>query len=495
MNTKGITLLLFRLTVVTAFAEAPPMPVVDTMQCVCYDERQAISPPAPGARFAGQDAQHAGAPAAYQDNGDGTISDLTTGLVWSKGVNSEKVSLDEAEKAARSLNLGGHGDWRVPTIKELYSLIDFRGVTGLSTPDHMDRVPPTAIPYINTDYFDFAYGQAIRGDRFIDAQWLSSTRYVSTTMNNSATVFGVNFADGRIKGYPDGGRKKFYVRYVRGAAYGANNFHENGDGTITDRSTGLVWMKADSGKPMSWEDALKFAGNLSQAGKDDWRVPNAKELLSIVDYTRSPDTSDSPAIEPIFRTTQILNEAGKRDWGYFWTSTTHLDGPDASPTVYAAFGRAIGEMNGRILDAHGAGAQRSDPKTGKAGLGYGPQGDSRRITNFLRCVRGGPVSEPEFLSSAPDQYPQTVRHDGITRTPEPMTFKRPAPRAAETPPDQAEGLTHRHPFVRRLDSDGDGRVSPIEFDGPAAQFPKLDENLDGFLTSEEAPSRQQPPPR
>ena len=73
-------------------------------------------------------------------------------------------------------------------------------------------------------------------------------------MRGNATMFGVNFADGRIKGYPAGsgrpGRptKKYYVFYVRGnARYGQNDFHDHGDGTITDRATGLTWLKIDSG--------------------------------------------------------------------------------------------------------------------------------------------------------------------------------------------------------------------------------------------------------
>ena len=47
-----------------------------------------------------------------------------------------------------------------------------------------------------------------------------------------------------------------------------------------------------------------------------------------------------------------------------------------------------------FTDVHGAGAQRSDPKTGDpAGFphGHGPQGDVIRIYNYVRCVRGGEV--------------------------------------------------------------------------------------------------------
>ena len=58
--------------------------------------------------------------------------------------------------------------------------------------------------------------------------------------------------------------------------------------------------------------------------------------------------------------------------------------------VYIAFGKAQGKMNGVLYDVHGAGAQRSDPKTGdpnEFSQGHGPQGDCVRIYNYLRLVR------------------------------------------------------------------------------------------------------------
>lgn len=57
--------------------------------------------------------------------------------------------------------------------------------------------------------------------------------------------------------------------------------------------------------------------------------------------------------------------------------------------AYVAFGEALGYM-GRWIDVHGAGAQRSDPKTGDPddySEGFGPQGDAIRILNFVRLVR------------------------------------------------------------------------------------------------------------
>ena len=76
---------------------------------------------------------------------------------------------------------------------------------------------------------------------------------------------------------------------------------------------------------------------------------------------------------------------------YFWTGTTHLDGPlPGSGAVYIAFGKAQGYMNGLLMDVHGAGAQRSDPKDGDPAdypSYWGPQGDVRYVFNYIRCVR------------------------------------------------------------------------------------------------------------
>jgi hypothetical protein len=370
---------------------APGYPIVATGQTKCYDNHNEIVPPKPGQSFYGQDAQFRDAQPGYRDNGDGTVSDLATGLMWVKA-RGEKVSWADAMTGSKACRAGGHDDWRVPTIKELYSLIQFTGQCMATTGSK---------PFIDTKYFGFVYGDTARGKRMIDCQDWSSTKYVGTTMNGDATVFGVNFADGRIKGYPifdprSRGPHKLFVRYVRGnPAYGRNDFQDNSDGTITDRATGLMWSKTDSGTGMNWQQALAWAQALNATnylGHHDWRLPNAKELQSLVDYSRIP------AIAPIFQITPLTDG----EYACFWTSTTHLDGPpgqSGSAAVYVAFGRALGWMQFppgmgpyRLLDVHGAGAQRSDPKSGDAAAfphGRGPQGDVIRIQNFVRCVRGG----------------------------------------------------------------------------------------------------------
>ena len=386
--------ILARLLLVGTVLGGIPSPIVDTGQDTCYDSARAIACPREGQAFSGQDAQHAGNAPAYRDNGDGTVSDLVTGLMWQQDP-GEKVTYAQAVAGASTCRVGGYSDWRLPTIKELYSLILFSG----SDPDPRASSGRGANPFIDSDVFGFQYGDGRQGDRLIDSQFATSTRYTSTTMGGNATMFGVNFADGRIKGYPIGpvrrrGEKTFYVLYVRGnPAYGQNDFTDNSDGTVTDRATGLTWQQADSGDGMDWADALAYAENLTLAGHTDWRLPNAKELQSIVDYSRSPDATGTAAIDPVFACTGITNEAGQPDYPCIWSSTTHAraDG-SGTAAAYVAFGRAMGFMHGRWLDVHGAGAQRSDPKTGdpsRFSRGRGPQGDAIRILNVVRCVRGG----------------------------------------------------------------------------------------------------------
>ncbi len=452
-------------------------PVVGTGQTKCYGSGripEMRSCPVPGGDTFGQDAQYPFNTPGYTDNGNGTVTDDVTGLMWQKAFLGDVSWANAAAVAARA-DTGGHRDWRVPTIKELYSLINFQGTTGRASGPSQSTPPSDAVPYIDTRYFSFEYPSSTSrsGARYIDAQYVSSTAYVGMAMG-APSFFGVNFADGRIKGYPQRGRRDggaWYARFVRGNPdYGKNDFHDDGNGAITDRATGLTWMQADSGQDgprrhlgnthytdgrMDWPEALAYCQGLRYAGSDDWRLPNAKELQGLIDYTRSPQTTRSAAIDALFIATQITNEADKPDYPGYWASTTHLDGRfPGTAAVVVFFGEALGapslnrlgggpgmrvqggggQQQGRrpppppggfgprqggggpeqdrgnpsagqppapsggggqatptIIDVHGAGAQRSDPKIGTPGdypkWGQGPQGDVRRVYNHVRCVR------------------------------------------------------------------------------------------------------------
>lgn len=105
-------------------------------------------------------------------------------------------------------------------------------------------------------------------------------------------------------------------------------FINNGNGTVTDSGTNLMWLRAEGGF-MPWDDALSYCGGLSLGGYSDWRLPNIKELESLTDDTRS-----DPAID-----THFLTDAHA---SAYWSSTTSADGPNDAWGVFVFDGIVIG---------------------------------------------------------------------------------------------------------------------------------------------------------
>lgn len=91
--------------------------------------------------------------------------------------------------------------------------------------------------------------------------------------------------------------------------------------------------------------------------------------------------------------------------------------------VYVAFGRSLGKMNGNWVDVHGAGSQRSDPKTGDASQfanGHGPKGDAIRIDNYVRCVTAGNtefVQQPTKVDREPVVFTLTGQERSMANGP------------------------------------------------------------------------------
>lgn len=352
-----------------------------------YDTISIINNPESKSVFYIQDAKNYDSSDHFIDNGDSTISDHVTGLMWRNNL-TPKLTLEEAKIYLKQINSGKYKDWRIPSIKELFSLIDYSGqVLG----DRSIRL------FINTTYFDQPLGKTDKGEREIDAQTWSSTECQSLTMGKDKSRYGVNFIDGRIKAYPitkpfSGLPNKLHFRFVRGNPYyGYNKYIDNGDGTITDEATGLMWQKVDSQTALDWKSSLEYAINLKLAGQNDWRLPTVKELQSIVDYENNLDKSLKASISELFQTSMRNNPDGSLNYPYYWSSTTLLDGPQpGNQAAYVCFGKASAFFNGQYVDAHGTGAVRSDLKylqQASYPISFGPQGDLVYVRNYVRCVR------------------------------------------------------------------------------------------------------------
>lgn len=98
---------------------------------------------------------------------------------------------------------------------------------------------------------------------------------------------------------------------LQAAIAGAASFKDNGNGTVSDSDTGLMWQQGEPGL-MIWADALTYCETLSLGGQADWRLPNLTELESLVDYSIS-----YPG--PTINTTYFPNIYAS----YYWSSTTY----------------------------------------------------------------------------------------------------------------------------------------------------------------------------
>lgn len=121
--------------------------------------------------------------------------------------------------------------------------------------------------------------------------------------------------------------------FQKGYPRSGDRFVDNGDGTITDNATGLMWVKEPgaiggvwgtpgSPTPMNWDLAIDRCLALNYAGHDDWRLPNIKELMTLVDFS-----TRNPAIdEDFFPDTQL---------GNYKSSTSYMSPVTNGWVVYA----------------------------------------------------------------------------------------------------------------------------------------------------------------
>jgi len=279
----------------------------ETGAALCRDNSTRIPcPPHPSDPFYGQDAQYLTNALDFVDNGNGTVTDNVTGLVWQRDDDGRTYNWFEATgtydplsnpgaiDVCGSVRLGGSSDWRVPTRRELVSIVDY----GTGGPGAM---------------VDGAFPGAKAG-----FYW-SATPFPPTGVNAWIVRFddGTSWSRGK-------GSVGAYVRCVRGQAAGAGRgvagggvLTDNGDGTVTDASTGLMWLAGEKTR-VSWEGALSWCAGLAAAGHkgwDDWRLPDIKELESMVDAARV-----SPALDTAFFTMDTTPRNGLT--GFYWSSTS-----------------------------------------------------------------------------------------------------------------------------------------------------------------------------
>ena len=320
-------------------------PVPDTGQITSYtttigeDSDYAINPPF--YTKLGQDGMELN-DTATQEDGWIMIRDNVTGLIWEIKTDDDSIhdkdntfawcdtnpetnggdpgtcgDGPDTEDLISTMNeneYGGFSDWRMPTRNELRTIIDYDAYN----------------PAVNTDYFP---------NTVTSYYWSANT----LAEGNGSGAWIMSFISGKGSIYSSKSNS-FYVRAVRNhqGASGITSaaFVDNGDGTITDTITGSMWQKQDDGSYRNWLSAISYCEGLSLAGYDDWRLPNIKELASIVDLARF-----NPAIDPVFSDVK---------WWY-WSSTSDANTPILARDMHfrsggdGSYGKTANEFNVRAV--------------------------------------------------------------------------------------------------------------------------------------------------
>ncbi|HEA66318.1 MAG TPA: DUF1566 domain-containing protein [Desulfobacterales bacterium] len=326
---RMILMIVLLILVLPALSMAGTVDLPQTGQVTCYDAVGSVI----ACPSTGQDGDILAGVSwplpRFTDNGDGTVTDRLTRLIWLQDAHcfGKRIgttwtqALSDANSLADpscSLTDGSTaGDWRLPNVNELESLINAE---------------------INTATW-------LNGQGFTNVQasfyWSSSTR-----VENKFFAWFVDF----WRGHVDVSLKKFSYKVwpvrasttlpaeiwdtgqvtsydarddgalERGIEWHTPRFTDNSDGTVTDNLTGLIWLRnANCFGVRLWTQALSEANSLADpscsltdgSAAGDWRLPNRKEFHSLTDFSQY-----NPALRSDHPFANVKSN-------YYWSSSTY----------------------------------------------------------------------------------------------------------------------------------------------------------------------------
>jgi quinol monooxygenase YgiN len=292
----------------------------------------------------------------FTDNYDGTVTDNLTNLIWLKDADAfGEVEWKDALDKARALAHGSgglsdnskRGDWRLANIRELLSLIDYGEADPILPYGHPFQNVKTAIYWTSTTLaaaprlawmITLGIGPTVFVVKNTPARmWPvrgTSTRVLQTGQENAWNT------EGELLSSETGTGQDGEMQAGIPLPTSSQRFDDRKNGTVRDQLTGLVWLKnADAFSFKTWSHALECCRTLEQ-GKygladgsvaGDWRLPNIREIESLVDYGRAgpclPDDHPFDNVRP----------------SSYWTSTTVAAGPTEAMFIILGVGPSIFE--------------------------------------------------------------------------------------------------------------------------------------------------------
>ena len=304
----------------------------------------------------------------FIDNQNGSITDNLTGLVWLKNAgcfspadwSTALVAANQLASGQCSLTDGSTaGQWRMPNINELESLVDVSQTNpSVSAGNPFANINLVKAYWSSTTYT--ALPSNAMAIRFTDGRWINGIDSGDTNFNNTKSVVNALWAvksggTGFIKLLATG----VFPAPANGSTFGPRDdaelqigiplpyprFVDNGNGTLSDTATGLVWLKKADCINQPWENAITAINDLAsgQCGLTDgstagqWRMPNRSEMLSLSDraptfpqaaYLIGQYQANTSTVGPIIFNNFMVS-------AYYWTSTTDAAHATQAWTIYS----------------------------------------------------------------------------------------------------------------------------------------------------------------
>jgi hypothetical protein len=301
----------------------------------------------------------------FEDNGDGTVTDRLTGLVWAQDAGTPTVNVCTGGKKSwgnalnyiaclNSNNYLGRNDWRLPNINEIEGLINCSETNPAAWLNNQGFSNVQSYYYNSSTTFaldsnhelmaDMAVGSVLEGNKGLASGYyvwpvragqhdsLDST-YPANIWKTGQTVSYAAGDDGDLQ---------------RGVTWPSPRFIDNDNEMVTDNLTGLIWTKdanapgpsiCNPGVDPTWQEALDYVACLntnSFLGYNDWRLPNRKELYSLIDFSNY-----APALPSSHSFTNVQSN-------HYWssTSTTYLSNADSAWIIYMLYGFVYRDTKG-----------------------------------------------------------------------------------------------------------------------------------------------------
>lgn len=252
------------------------------------------------------------------------VTDNLTGLMWTKSASLPGGTLTwyEALNYANTLNVCGYSDWRLPNVIEMESVsnagetpvadwLDNQGFTDVSIENYWTSTTfagDTSLAWVVSMWSGYITN-TLWGPPWNGRKTYKTDAHHVWAVRGTTTLPAQVWLTGQMTSYASGDDGDIRA----GVVWPNPRFLVSGE-CVTDLLTGLMWPKSWAlFSPDSWSNALNTANNLSLCGYNDWRLPNWKELLSLINYGEADSR------------TWLVTQGFDLPWwvSYFWSSTSY----------------------------------------------------------------------------------------------------------------------------------------------------------------------------